>query len=160
MQHVATLNLTGPRLRACDPCQRDARHQQVLSAKPGTWQAFIDLFDEGAPWGKRVTHLTLVRAGEDLDAPILEEAGLLPVDAGVMGFYDDARLPEVDPETYSAVICSHDNCRRNAFALDDRAVISSAGLGDGLYTLFVRRDAEGDAVAATVRFFDPTHWEG
>lgn len=155
MQHVATLNLSGPRLRVCDPCQRKTQHQALLKAKPGVWHAFIDLFDEGQPWGKRVTHLTLVRAWEDLDAPIVEAAGLLPVDAGVLGFYDDARLPEIDEETYSTVVCSSENCRRNSFTIDDRAVISSAGLGDGFYALFVRRDAEGNVVAATVPYFDP-----
>ena len=155
MKNVATLNLSGPRLRVSDPCQREACHHLTFPVNPGVWHAFIDLVDEGHPWGQRVTHLTLVRAGEDLTAPIIEEVGLLWVDAGVLGFYDDARLPEIDPDTYDKVICSTENCRKHAFTIDDRAVFSSTGLGDGVYPLFVRRDADGAVVAATVRYFDP-----
>jgi hypothetical protein len=136
----------------------------VPNPRRGTWNARVTIVDAG-DWGPRVSELVAVHAGSAGAAwqPSPHEIG---VDSGQAGIFDrahfgrDSDVPKdyrwgkegmlVPEEPWYSLCCDKTLSETQAGTIPFGAV-SSAGLGDGSYRWFVRRDA-GEAVAVRIEF--------
>lgn len=125
-----------------DPCYRDERGASRailathLDVRPGPWHAYVLPHTEI----ERTAALIAIHE-EGFTATAAEAVGVLGVDSGAMGIFDETFPKRRDDDSIfpEAVI-------------DRRAVVTRSGLGDGGYTLYVGRNRSDEIVKIRVPF--------
>ena len=125
-----------------DPCYVDdegrAEHwlATTISNAAGEWEASVELIELEHPWGKRVARLILTRLDAELTAQVSDVA-TVGVDSGQMFMGPIESLP-LDYD----LIC-RDNADYHAADPTSGGVVSSTGIGDGGYGVFVTAAVDG-----------------
>lgn len=162
---LGSFEVTGGAIRCTDPCYEAGTwcaHEVV--AHSGMWEA--RMVSGRTPFGERV-HSLSVRHADDSLHEFKTPAGRLKifsstslkvgVDSGQFGFFDSIRYPLGstgdfgDPSTFYGRACELTNSDEMAGVLSE-GVVSSAGFGDGGYSVNVTRDGDGIAIALEVTF--------
>jgi hypothetical protein len=143
-QEIGTFEVRSGRIEVSDPCYSggDGHRIQALN---GTWIGEIEMSDEGS-WGNRVAKLRAHREG--ILTPPFSFIGVAAVDSGQMSISDADKFHLLPGELYDTV------CGKTSPAgiIEDFAVASSSGYGDGGYDIGVAKDSEGRVVAVEVVF--------
>ena len=144
----------GETTRAVVSDARTSGLSTVVENAAGEWTAEAEYSDEGS-WGNRVARLVLTRRGAGYAARGAE-VGRNGVDSGQMWAGPAAALPldyEALLETYRDA--DGEWVDRSLFEAPEGGAVSSTGYGDGLYSVYVNRDAEGVASRVEVEFIEP-----
>lgn len=127
----------------------------VMNVMPGQWVC------QGEKLSGYVKTLRICKPGYEGVTPD-EGYCSVAVDSGQCGFFDTAyyeekhpmisvEQSEVEDEWYDK-ICEITNNRDYGLAPDSFGVVASSGFGDGVYPVYVGRDAHGDIVVIEIRF--------
>lgn len=136
MDRVGTFNVTSGNIEVSDPCY-EGGDGHAYPAVNGKWIAEIEMQDAGAMWGRRVARLFAHH--ERCGTRPVNPAGMACVDSGQMSVSDGEQFRFLPRELYIDV------CKASAPAgiVEDFAVVSSAGLGDGGYEVLIAVDCQG-----------------
>lgn len=166
METIDTISLSN-KVVVIDPCYNmdDLGCSTVLeNVLPGTWVCGVDYYDrwEGKPG--RVESL----CGYNIDTPDvdfsrsnLEWAACCGVDSGQLGIFDYAyfeRSVEIDPkrnQDWYQEVCRTTCTELHAGAKDEACYVSSSGYGDGVYAVYVARNADGQIIGIRIPFIIP-----
>jgi hypothetical protein len=100
-----------------------------LEVLPGKWVGKVRRSDEG-DWGNRVA--TLRAHHVDHDVPPSRVVGCAGVDSGQMSIADASQFNQLPDEHYD-LACQKTLGKLSAGIVEDYAVVSSSGYGDGGY---------------------------
>jgi hypothetical protein len=151
---AARLSVDGP-LVVADPCYIDQDDAPAYTAidrglavslpeATGEWHVE---YEQNAGWGERVTKLIARREGASVVRE--ERVGDNGVDSGQMYIGPRTALP-LD---YDALLKQHEASDwKLDFQVFGDGVVSSTGVGDGLYPVTVGYDADGRPAEVTVEF--------
>lgn len=164
---LGTFEVTSGVLVVRDPCyplepKPDGGH--VAPAKNGRWRAVIVRIDAGN-WGTRVAELIAFLPGA---AEGIWTAGkdIIAVDSGQAGIFDrahfanNALVPQdykwkdkpIDEKQRWYSLCCEKTLEAPHAGVVPHGAVSSAGLGDGGYDWYFRKDGAGEVVAVKVVF--------
>lgn len=121
-----------------DPCYNEDTWctAEFDNVKPGTYRCKALLVDEG-DWGIRVAELIAVHT--DNMKVINKLVARVGVDSGQMGIYDNNYFSSTrDNEEWYENVCQITN--EDAGCLEDKAVVSLSGYGDGMYDVLVAKE--------------------
>lgn len=148
----------------------------IDKVKNGEWEAFITM-EKAGMWGDRVSNLVIIHESVDHmdydEQDIYEIADFeVGVDSGQAGFFDETSYPQ-DPRGEGGEYnkdafydeCCHatvgeDSRSKNAKGthagiIQGRGCVSSSGYGDGGYACFVKRNTQGELIAARIEYIGP-----
>lgn len=171
LHDVGSFNLLGPELIAIDPCYHDISEAVAMIAKPGTWKAQATMRDEFNGFSTALLAVAHDSVNDNLFDPALyeaEPAGVAGVDSGTCGFFDRSAYPteeaqhEHEDGTFYKGCCDATDCKSD-YHDNERAmpmdivpggvgVNSRTFIGDGGYRCFVRRNSDGEVIAACLVF--------
>jgi hypothetical protein len=144
------------RLCVSDPCyvaesRMKARDgiNAALDVKPGNWIAKAEIKDLGF-WGERVVNLLAYVEGSSSAIHRAELVGTVAVDSGQMYIADMNNLPV----NYEDLMGAYSEDMNDLVLVFGGGIVSSTGVGDGLYDLSVARDEDDVIVAVCVDFID------
>lgn len=152
--------ITSGKMRATDPCytKRKDLGYPIENTMNGDWRFKLVWSDEG-DWGIRVKEL-IVWNDSVLDAKSVDNVAFtevkdfyVGVDSGQAGFFDEDKYPngtDLDERFYNEI--GRGTLSPRQVGLVSFGVVSSSGLGDGGYPLFVHRDENGKAIAAKIDY--------
>lgn len=156
-----------------DPCYTEPTWCQIklTDVLPGTYNVDVDKRDCGG-WGERVHSLEAIHTSYDKELIWQEYHGEVGVDSGQAGIFsydtyrndsifDDVSQFGQDPR-WSAIneqegdkwyghMCDR-TLREESWGVYDKGVVSSSGIGDGGYPLYVVRDSNDKIVAMKIDF--------
>jgi len=144
MHSVGAFEVTSGFIEISDPCYSGGDGHRI-PALNGTWVGEIEMSDEGS-WGMRVAKLRAHREG--ILTPPFSFIGVAGVDSGQMSISDADKFHLLPGDLYDLV------CDKTSPAgiIEDFAVVSSTGYGDGGYDVVVSKDENGRAFAVEVVF--------
>lgn len=144
MNRVGTFQVTSGRIEVSDPCY-EGGDGHSFPARNGTWIAEIEMKDEGS-WGMRVARL--FARHESVGTRPVNPSGYANVDSGQMSVSDGGQFHLLPGELYDDV------CRRTrpAAIIEDFAVVSNSGIGDGGYEVLISVDCQGKLNAVEIVF--------
>jgi hypothetical protein len=166
----------GSSVTILDPCYiPNSMHMEtVINITPGVWEPYVEMKDEGS-WGTRVATLGITRKGFRTGfGRVVNYAG---VDSGQMMIIDtdaisnwegrdDEKWPfgtGAEPENrdgeFAGELSYFGACQATLSEdqhgiLEDLAVVSSSGFGDGSYPIYVFEDTNGQVERIEVRFIE------
>lgn len=168
--NIGSFEVISGEVMVSDPCYEvgtwcQGKLENVLN---GHWHATVLVSDEGS-WGKRIAQLEVVHSGctlRSLSSGWKQEAFEVGVDSGQAGVFDTkhyrddkvvegfARLSQeiICPETPWYSLCCDRTMTEAGAGTIPFGVVSSSGFGDGGYTCFTHRDADGDVVGIRIVF--------
>lgn len=177
---LPVLNL-GSSVVVTDPCyiRRGQSTELEITINPGLWEPYISVSDEGA-WGSRVSILGITRGGfSNQNGKVVGYAG---VDSGQMMIIDSDAVKDwednddeawpygtgAEPETtdrWESTLSYFGACKatlgeEQSGVLDELAVVSATGYGDGSYPVYVF-EKNGQVERIEVRFMEDEEeeWE-
>lgn len=177
------LNL-GSSVTVTDPCYIPSSlgHMAIeIPITPGEYDSYIEMSDEGS-WGTRVSKLGITRNGfYQTNSRVVGYAG---VDSGQMMIIDtdaisdwdsndddewpfgigaEPETPEIKNDLSYYAACEKTLGPEQSGILDELAVVSSSGYGDGSYPVWVYEDSLGNVERVEIRFIedfeDEDNWE-
>lgn len=181
MHNVGDFQIVSGRVYISDPCYEKGTWCQGLidGVKNGTWNAFIDIRDEGRPGLIRVVHNSVENQNDLEWASLPADIG---VDSGQAGIFDaehyrsDASIPsdfkalrrgglhrygDEEGELFYAACCDRtlgptgEGMRTNSYhggGTIPYGAVSSSGYGDGGYTAEVAKNDDGEIIAIQIEF--------
>ena len=129
------------------------------NVKPGTYKGYAVVADEGE-WGSRVAYLAVINeTNTDIDINAIEnevydmetESTDIGVDSGLCGIYAKDFFKQMQSDGDWLERCEAINIGK-ADTLEEAAVVSSTGYGDGCYCLYVNRNYHGEIDALVVDY--------
>lgn len=139
-----------------DPCYDEETVNQgggiVVKVRPGLWGCRVLRDPERCRVRRLMTrHMDHEYIDISTDTEVLDAIG---VDSGQAGIFDADYYREHvdDKQWYSQKPCRATSTEQGFDTLDDVAVVSASGWGDGCYAVFVVRDEAGDIVNITIDF--------
>jgi hypothetical protein len=172
LHDVGAFKLSQDRLVAIDSCYNRFRDGVELTACPGNWTAKALIRDEWNGFGVAM----LAVAHETCEVPLFaretyeqEPVGNAGVDSGTCGFFDQAKYPLAEKEhehedgTFYKACCDLTDCQGELGSdttrlfpvdvmVDGSGVNSRTLIGDGGYNCFIRKNNEGQVIAAVLVF--------
>lgn len=155
-----TLNL-GSSVTVLDPCYiPGSMHMEMKIEIPYgyTWEPYVEMTDEGF-WGNRVAKLGITRNGfrnitsHNVGYAGVDSGQMMIIDTDAIRKWEDTEYDdESAPELSYAGACRITLSEEQAGVIEDLAVVSSSGLGDGSYPVFVYEDALGQVERIEVDF--------
>jgi len=145
--------ICGTTMMISDPCYNSAEGDLIV--KPGTYNAYITLSDEG-DWGERVAALSVLHVSLNQTVFrnwVASDEGT-GVDSGQAGFFSEEIYPRLSEDLYDEV-CNLTLGASQSGIIQDQGAVSSSGFGDGGYPCYVYRKKK-EIVAATLEYIDPT----
>lgn len=158
---LGSFSLTGSRLRVCDPCYtHNVWCQTSIDVMPGTYSAYLNTSRKGGIMELIITHSTAYPKGCSEFTERVGEEGVVGVDSGQAGFFDDSKYPDFDREDkrrkeFYARCCKLTLSRPGAGIIPE-GVVSGTYHGDGGYNCYVSRNTDGVIVAARIDFDSET----
>lgn len=147
-EEVGSFTVKSGTIEVSDPCYEGGSGNH-FKAKNGRWVGYVRRSDEGS-WGERIAALRATH--ESFTGEIISghdrEAG---VDSGQMSISDGESfhyLPHADYDRACKLTCS----KESAGVVNDYAVVSSSGYGDGGYEVKVAKTRNGTLVGVEVVF--------
>lgn len=134
LEYVGEIELDGT-VDITDPCyDKDVWCRMTVDCDAGLYKGYIELSDEGE-WGTRVASISIFKGDKIWDIEEMEFIGVIGVDAGMAGFFDDKK--DFNDDEWDEL------CRRtrkgNAWCLYD-GIFSSSGYGDGEYNVYANEE--------------------
>ena len=164
-QFLGTIELPDGRVYISDPAYCPGTWCQgfLNNLKPGKYHGFINTA-EVLGWGNRVTDIWIAHEDNVKSYPKKVMTGVdIGVDSGSAGIFDADYYEKyhpaygVDSEWYDRQFDlrydpADPDKEHPGITLDDRCVISFSGVGDGSYTLYAAKNAEGKVISVRIRF--------
>lgn len=161
---MKTLKL-GSSVTVLDPCYiPNSDHMwHEIGITPGEWFPYWQLSDEGA-WGERVSKLGIYLCDSKKNyrfGGMFNFVGYAGVDSGQMMIIDTDAISNWEDTEYDdtskgelsyGVACQITLSDLKGGTLEDLAVVSSSGLGDGLYPIKTFEDELGRVIRIEVDF--------
>lgn len=172
---LPVLNL-GTSVIVADPCYlSNSEHMFIeIPVTPGYWEPYISMSDEGS-WGDRVSVLGITRSGFNHSAAP-KFIGYAGVDSGQMMIIDADAISKWDTNenpdrSWVGGSFDYDNPEwkgtlsyfgaaaatlgeEQSGVLEEEAVVSSSGYGDGSYPVYAYEDLFGQVERIEVRFIE------
>lgn len=157
MEKIGVILINGS-VTISDPCYEPRIWcAAVMNVLPGQWVC------QGEKLSGCVKTLRICKPGYE-GVPPDEDYCSVAVDSGQCGFFDtvyyeekhpmiSVEQSEVEDEWYDK-ICEITDNRGYGLAPDSLGVVASSGFGDGVYPVYVGRDAHGKIVAIELRFIE------
>jgi hypothetical protein len=175
---LGTFNVISGKLRLSDPCYKmDTWCAGTLdNVKPGVWKAQVR---HACDWGLRPFFVGAFHESYEGGIPLQKEEGWeksdihVGVDSGQAGIFDAilyrsdkdvTRLPAWvadvgDGEVWYAACCDATIDDKIGAGLVPGGVVSRSGHGDGGYSAYLKRNAQGEVIAVFIDFIGMMHEE-
>lgn len=169
-----SFEITSGKIVASDPCYEIPTWCQgvIENVKNGTWVAEVEMTDGSDGWGVRVASLTISNKNYGHVGGFMElmnfEGG---VDSGQFGFFDfdfyrnDERAKDLEKQNFGENYdeksgdtwyraASHITLSENQWGVMPNGAVSSSGIGDGSYSVYGEKDADGCYVGFKVIYME------
>ena len=154
----------GKHIFVSDPCYPKNNGGNIqLNAKNGIYKTFAEKCKMPF-WGERVASISIVHIDyiDNIDSLRKEYIGDICVDSGTAGIYDGNYFEKyhfsdtIDDDWYDKYICTKLD---NIAIFDGKSIVSSAGIGDGVYGVYGVYDENNQIVALTIQYIDNDHFD-
>lgn len=126
----------------------------INKVKKGTWKCVATMVDMPA-WGKRVSELWIHH--KDLDELEGEDMiGSVTVDSGQCGFFFNKAFKELYKDSEKSDKWYNFICENNhdAGLILENGVVTSSGIGDGMYDVYIAEDENDMVESIRLLFID------
>lgn len=151
MEKVIGTRMFGNRVDITDPCYDHEVwcRKNDVEIVPGEYECYVEIWDNSQTggWGDRVAKIGIRRLGSA--AVTSENLGVVGVDAGLAGFFENKR--DFTDDEWREFCQFVDKDDEKAWLVAE-GFFSSSGYGDGAYPVYAFSDSTGRVVALEIWF--------
>lgn len=160
INEIGSIDVDTGRITVSDPSYNADVWCQVkdIEVKPGEYTGWAHVTNDLGGWGKRVVSLQVIHENF-INKDVLffddhlddwQEIGRAGVDAGIISIFKSGDKKNYKDDDWLD-FCSE--IGRNLYAKMDNLIVSSSGIGDGYYPVYVYRK-DNEVVSIVVDFLD------
>ena len=151
MEFIGKFEL-GERVDITDPCYDFGTFGTLrVNCQPGTYYGYAEVKDFGED-GKRTTFICITKDDSDIDFFNMESIGVIGVDAGLAGFFNNK--PDYDDDAWMKFLKRTGVFKEDGEYDYDRTyykakygVFSESGFGDGCYEVYANKERNAFEIA-------------